>query len=116
HVLIAHGYKFMMAGYGTAICYFSPEVRGRLRVPEPGWKSLHDPGDLAVVPEHGLEFAEEARRFEPGVPDVASIAATEACIDLFQELGPVWIEERVLGYGAEVAAAVETLGYRVVSS
>ena len=114
-VLAAHGYKFMLAGYGTAISYFSPEVRGRLRVPEPGWKSLRDNRDLAV-PEQGLVFAEEARRFEPGVPDVASILAMEASIDLFLELGPAEIEARVLGYGAELAAALESRGYPVDSS
>jgi selenocysteine lyase/cysteine desulfurase len=68
------------------------------------------------VPEHGLDFAEEARRFEPGVPDVASIVATESCIDLFLEVGPSEIEQRVLDYGAEVTSAVAALGYRVVSS
>jgi cysteine desulfurase / selenocysteine lyase len=115
-VLVAHGYKFMMAGYGTALSYFSPSIRGRLRVPEPGWKSLREERGLAAVPENGLDFAEEARRFEPGVPDVASIVATESCIDLFGELGPAAIEERILGYGAEVASAVAARGYRVVSS
>jgi cysteine desulfurase / selenocysteine lyase len=115
-VLLAHGYKFMMAGYGTALCYFSPSARHRLRVPEPGWKSVRHDRDLTSVPEHGLDFAEEARRFEPSVPDVASIAAMESCIDLFEELGPAEIEGRVLGFGAEVAAALESRGCRVVSS
>jgi cysteine desulfurase/selenocysteine lyase len=115
-VLVAHGYKFMMAGYGTAVGYYSASVRGRLRVPEPGWKSLREDRGLVAVPEHGLDFAEEARRFEPGVPDMASITATESCVDLFEELGPAEIEKRVLGYGAEVASAVAARGYRVASS
>jgi selenocysteine lyase/cysteine desulfurase len=113
-VLVAHGYKFMMAGFGTALCYFSPSVRGRLRVPEPGWKSLSREG--SAIPEHGLDFAEEARRFEPGVPDMASIAALEACIDLFHELGPAEIERHILTYSAAVASALEDRGYRFASS
>jgi selenocysteine lyase/cysteine desulfurase len=115
-VLVAHGYKFMMAGFGTALCYFSPRMRERLRVPEPGWKSLRDPNGEDVVPEHGLDFAEEARRFEPGIPDMASIAAMDACIDLVQRVGPAEIERRVLDYGAALTSALESRGHRVVSS
>ena len=68
------------------------------------------------MPERGLDFAEEARRFEPSIQDVASIAAMEASIDLLEELGTAAIEERVLGMGAAVTAALESRGYGVISS
>ena len=114
-VLIAHGYKFMMSGWGTAISYFAPHVRARVGVPEPGWKSLQQIPPPSLV-DYKLDFAAEARRFEPGIPDMVSIFGTEAVIDLMTEIGTSHIEERVLAYGAEVADALSHRGWSVVSS
>jgi len=114
-VLIAHGYKFMMSGWGTAISYFAPHVRARVGVPEPGWKSLQQIPPPSLV-DYKLDFAAEARRFEPGIPDMVSIFGTEAVIDLMTEIGTGHIEERVLAYGAEVAEALTHRGWSVVSS
>jgi selenocysteine lyase/cysteine desulfurase len=115
-VLVAHGYKFLMSGWGTAICYFAPHTRARLGVPEPGWKSLRQIRNVPSLVDYNLDFATEARRWEPGVPDITSIMGTGAVIDLMTELGTDQIEERVLAYGAEVADALEGRGWSVVSS
>jgi selenocysteine lyase/cysteine desulfurase len=114
-VLIAHGYKFMMSGWGTAISYFAPHVRARVGVPEPGWKSLRQIPPPSLV-DYKLDFAAEARRFEPGIPDMVSIFGSEAVIDLMTDVGTRHIEERVLAYGAEVAEALTKKGWSVVSS
>ena len=115
-VLVAHGYKFLMSGWGTAICYFAPHTRTRLGVPEPGWKSLKQIRDVASLVDYKLDYATEARRFEPGIPDVLSILGLGAVIDLMLGLGTGLIEERVLAYAAEVAEALEGRGWQVVSS
>ena len=115
-VLVAHGYKFLMAGWGTAICYYAPHAREALGVPEPGWKSVQNIRNITSLVDYKLDFAREARRFEPGVPDVTSIFGLEAVIDLLEGLGTGQVEERVLEYGAEVADALEGRGWRVVSS
>ena len=114
-VLVAHGYKFMMSGWGTAICYFAPHVRSRLGVPEPGWKSVQKIPPPSLV-DYKLDWAAEARRFEPGIPDMMSIFGTEAVIDLMTSLGTRQIEDRVMEYGAEVTEALEDMKWSVVSS
>ena len=115
-VLAAHCYKFMLAGYGTAICYFSARIRSSLAVPEPGWKSLREYPDPASPFIYELDFAEEARRFEPGVADLTSIVATEACLDLFAALGPAAVEARLMAYQSLLAGELDRYGYQVVSS
>ena len=115
-VLVAHGYKFLMSGWGTAICYFAPHTRARLGVPEPGWKSLRNIRNVTSLVDYNLDFATEARRWEPGVPDITSIMGTGAVIELMTELGTRQIEERVLAYAGEVAGALEARGWSVVSS
>ena len=115
-VLVAHGYKFLMSGWGTAICYFAPHTRARLGVPEPGWKSLQRIKNVASLVDYNLDFASEARRFEPGIPDILSIVGMGAVLDLMGEAGTRRIEERVLAYAAEVTEALEGRGWTVVSS
>lgn len=115
-VLVAHGYKFLMSGWGTAICYFAPPTRARLGVPEPGWKSLREIRNVKSLTDYRLDFATEARRWEPGIPDVLSLLGMGAVLDLMDEVGRERIEERVLAYAAEVAEVLEGRGWTVVSS
>jgi selenocysteine lyase/cysteine desulfurase len=115
-VLVAHGYKFLMSGWGTAIGYYAAHTRPVLGVPEPGWKSLQHIRNVASLVDYNLEFAAEARRWEPGIPDMVGIVGMGAVIDLMTELGTSTIEERVLEYAAEVAAELEDRGWSVVSS
>ena len=116
-MLVAHGYKFMMSGWGTAISYFAPHVRARLTVPEPGWKSRKTiTGSFSLIDYQNVEYASEARRFEPGIPDMMSIFGVEAVIDFMTGIGTRNIEERVLALGAEVADALEAKRWAVVSS
>jgi len=115
-VLVAHAYKFLMSGWGTAICYFAPHTRARLGVPEPGWKSLREIRNVARLTDYKLDYATEARRWEPGIPDVLSILGLGAVLDLMRRVGTDRIEERVLAYAREVAEALEGRGWKVISS
>src|SRR5262249_50207687 len=78
HLLVAHGYKFLLSGHGTAPCYVHPALRERLRVPEPGWKTRADDGRASETDYGRVAFLAEARRFEPSIPDVASVAGMGA--------------------------------------
>jgi selenocysteine lyase/cysteine desulfurase len=115
-VMIAHGYKFLMSGWGTAISFFAPHTRERLGVPEPGWKSVADLKNRASLVDYKLDWATEARRWEPSIPDLVGIMGLGAVIGLLSELGTRQIEERVLDYADQVSGALEERGWSVVSS
>jgi cysteine desulfurase/selenocysteine lyase len=117
HLLAAHGYKFLASGYGVAPWYVAPELRARLRVPEPGWKSRPHASDHSSITGYDhVEYADTARRFEPSIPDVTAIAGMGASLALFLGLGAAAIEARVLDLAAKASHALEERGFRVVSS
>ena len=115
-LLVAHGYKFLLSGYGTAFCYVGPELRTALRVPEPGWKTLRAMDDSASIDYERLEFVDDACRFEPSIPDLTSIVGMGASLDLLLRLGPDAVERRALDLTAAAREALVERGLRVVSS
>lgn len=115
HLLVAHGYKFLVSGYGTAPCYVDRELRMRLRVPEPGWRSRQD-AHAAVTQYERIEFVAGAQRFEPSIPDLASIVGMGASLDLLLGLGPKAIESWTLNLVAAAADGLAESGFEVVSS
>lgn len=116
HLLVAHGYKFLLSGYGTAPCYVHPDLRACLRVPEPGWKTRTDDSGELDAGYEGVEFVSEARRFEPSIPDLASIVGMGASLELLLGLGPAAVERWAMGLTAAAAAALHDRGLDVVGS
>ena len=117
HLLAAHGYKFLVSGYGTAACFVEPELRRQLRVPEPGWKTRRDEGGSNSVTDYDrLDYVDEARRFEPSIPDLVSIVGMGASVDLLLTLGLDAIHTWTLGLVELAAARLAERGYRVISS
>ena len=115
HLLAAHGYKFLVSGYGTAPCYVDRELRMRLRVPEPGWKTRRN-ADASMTDYERVEFVDSAARFEPSIPDLASIVGMGASLDLLLKLGSKAIEKWTLKLVAAAADELAERGFRVVSS
>ena len=116
-LLASHGYKFLSSAYGVAPCFVRRELRTRLRVPEPGWKSRADLDHVETITDYDrVEYAEAARRFEPSVPDVGSIAGMGASLELLLGLGADAISSWALRLAAATADALEERGFRVVSS
>jgi cysteine desulfurase / selenocysteine lyase len=116
HLLVAHGYKFLLSGHGTAPCFVHPELRGRLRVPEPGWRTLRDLADDAVFDYDHVELVDGAGRFEPSIPDVASIAGMGASLDLLLGLGVAAVERWAVDLAGAAAERLAEAGFDVVSS
>lgn len=116
HLLVAHGYKFLLSGYGTAICYVHPDLRARLRVPEPGWKTRGTQDAAGGTDYPGLAFVSDARRYEPSIPDLVSIVGLGASVRLLLDLGPDAVERRAVSLAAAAAAGLAERGCRVVSS
>lgn len=115
-IVSAHGYKFLLSGWGISVCYCSPRTRRELKVPQPGWKSIERAADINSMLNYNLDFPSSARRFESGVQSLSAVHGLGATLDLFLSVGPEVIEERVLQITAKVIDGLEASGFEVMSS
>jgi selenocysteine lyase/cysteine desulfurase len=115
-LVAAHGYKSLCSGYGIGFCYVSPKLREVLEVSAPGWKNIEDAPFLEKQLQYNLRYAEDARRYESSVPNLAGMYGLGASIDLFTGAGVQQINDWVLGISARVVEALEEKGYPVTSS
>jgi cysteine desulfurase/selenocysteine lyase len=119
----AHGYKFLLSGFGVAVCYCSARARRELRVAEVGYKAMdgamdyarHQP-DFVGMAGRKLAFAETARRFEAGTQALAMMAGMQATLDLMLSVGVEAIERRVHTLAGQVIEGVQAKGYLVAGS
>lgn len=122
-IVSAHGYKFLLSGFGVAICYCSERARQELRVAEVGYKAM-EPAmaysrrqpDFAAMEGHALPFAATARRFETGTQALAMVAGMQASLDLMLSIGTEAIEHHVLSLADKLAEGVRAKGYQVLGS
>ncbi len=112
-IISAHGYKFLLSGFGVAVCYCSDRAIRRLVVPQVGWKNVDEPTRVGRLQ---LDFAQSARRFESAWQNFAGLLGMHASLELLLEVGPAPIENRVLDLSAQVATGLSERGYDVLSS
>jgi kynureninase len=75
-------YKYLNGGPGApSYLYVAPEHQGRFRSPLPGWNSHRDPFGMAAE----YEPAEGAVRGRVGTPDILSLLALDAALDVWDE-------------------------------
>jgi cysteine desulfurase / selenocysteine lyase len=122
-IISAHGYKFLLSGFGVAVCYCSPRARRELRVAEVGYKAMEQVriyGDaqpnFAAMTGRALAFTATARRFEAGTQALAVMAGMQATLDLLLSLGAEAIEHHVLDLAGRLVEGVLAKGYRVAGS
>lgn len=105
-----HGYKWMLAPTGAGFVYVKPEVRQWLAPNIVGWRSHHSWRDFGNL-HHGMpEWSSTAERYEGCMQPVALLAALEASVDLFLEVGSREIESHALSLAEEVRRVAERLG------
>jgi cysteine desulfurase / selenocysteine lyase len=122
-IIAAHGYKFLLSGFGVAICYCSPRARSELRVAEVGYKGMERAMDYASrlpdfqrVARQPLPFTRAARRFEAGTQALAMMAGMKASLDLMLRIGVDAIESRILELTAQLLEGLLAKGYQVAGS
>jgi selenocysteine lyase/cysteine desulfurase len=114
-VVSAHGYKFLVSGFGLAPTYFSERAIHELRVPHIGTHNLQSGGGANLFLS-GLQLARSAHRFEPSVPNLASSLAMGAAIDLLLEHGIERIAAHNRRLCAHLAEGLLARGYALVTS
>jgi len=122
-IIVAHGYKFLLSGFGVAICYCSERARGELRVAEVGYKGMERAMDYArTLPDFAglagrpLAFAAGAQRFEAGTQALSVMAGMKASLELMLSVGVDAIESRILALAGQLCEGLRAKGYRIAGS
>jgi cysteine desulfurase / selenocysteine lyase len=114
-VVIAHGYKFLLSGFGYAVAYLSDRAIGELRVPHVGIHNLQfDMGQTLF--DSGLNLYQTARRFEPSVPNLPAILAMGESLELLLEVGLQRIEVHNRLLCERLVDGLSRNGYSIVTS
>jgi selenocysteine lyase/cysteine desulfurase len=103
-------HKWLLSPEGVGVLYVSDRVVEGLRSTRHGWRSVAGRSDWTTIDPTP---AEGALRFEAGTLNLLGMHALGATLDLFEELGAEWIEERVLALAERTARGLRGLGFRL---
>jgi L-cysteine/cystine lyase len=104
----ASGQKWLCGPDGSGCLYVRAELAAELTPPWPSYASLAEPGRASELIPH-----EGARRFDLGVPAGPPTAWSLAAIDLLQEAGLPWVNERACDGADRLAETLVARGLDV---
>lgn len=110
--VMADAHKWLLAPEGIALFYVRPELRERLVLQEFGWHMLADSGDYS---SYELTAAGDARRFEPGSPNLLGIHALHASLSLLLEVGLDQIEAAIDDRWQHLYSGLRSLGCEILT-
>lgn len=112
-VIAAHGYKWLMAGYGFGPIHFSERAIARIRPVYVGRLSVNKGfEDL----DYALDWREGALRYQAGGINWFGIAAFNASAELIRAVGPATTARHTFALTDRLLAAAAGLGYQITSS
>jgi selenocysteine lyase/cysteine desulfurase/short-subunit dehydrogenase len=106
--LACGGQKWLFGPVGTGFLYIAPHLLEELRVSTVGWASSRHAGDFEAA---RLEFCGGARRFEPGLPDVAAFAGLGKSLEILGQVGWPRIFARVAEHNTWLRRELSMLGW-----
>ncbi len=99
--------KWMLGPIGCGLLYVRAGLLAELDVPLAGWTSVKYPENFEL---RELDFANEMTRFEPGLPNLLSIAGLNESLRELKTLGWEMVFERIREHVAYLTAALEAQG------
>ncbi len=90
--LASGGQKWLFGPIGTGFVYFKKRLIPELAVPQMGWGNVKPLPDLLA---QDYEFADGAKRFEPGYVDLAAFVGLATAIETMKHIGWKKIYERI---------------------
>jgi cysteine desulfurase / selenocysteine lyase len=114
-VVSAHGYKFLLSGFGYALAYVSDRAIQDLAVAHVSGSNIQSP-DGASLFDAGVKLLPDARRFEPSMPNLPAMLAMGASLDLLLEAGPERIDAHNRALCARLADGLNRRGFTLVTS
>lgn len=110
--IAAHGYKWLMAGFGLGPVVFASDAVERIDVTYAGRLSVTSGFEDH---EYALDWRPGAARFQTGGLNVLGLTAMRASLSLVTQAGPAWTREHTLGLLDRLVEGVQAAGYEVVS-
>lgn len=105
--LACGAHKWLMGAQGTGLLYVTEALQEKIQPPA-GW--THGPVDWEHFFDYELAFHPEARRYELGTANRLGLAALDAALGLFLEIGPEEVEQETLARARELADHFEAQG------
>jgi cysteine desulfurase/selenocysteine lyase len=106
--LAADGHKWLCSLEGAGVFFVAEEWMEELEVLENGWTNFDRKGRFLDCP---VDLWPDARRFEAGSLNTSGIAALQAGIDLWLELGIENVRDEVLRLATLLADGLEGIGW-----
>jgi selenocysteine lyase/cysteine desulfurase len=113
-VVAAHGYKFLLSGFGNSIVYFSDRALRELRVRTVG--SRNSGGETPALLDHGLTPPTDGKRFEISVPNLPAVIGMGDSLELLMDVGTEVIEDHVVKLSQRLIAGARERGYGIATS
>jgi len=114
-MLAVHGYKWMLAPNGAGFMYVAPALRERLHPSVVGWRSHRDWRRVDNLHHGPPEFKSDAEKYEGGMLPFPLLYPMSVSVEMFLEIGPAVIEQRVIELAALVRGALRRLGARLLA-
>jgi cysteine desulfurase/selenocysteine lyase len=110
--VVAHGYKWLMAGFGIGACVFASDAIERIDVTYAGRLSVK-----AGFEDHRytLDWRDGAARYQTGGLNTLGLTAMRASLSLIREAGPEWTRQHTLRLHDRLIQGVTSAGYTVAS-
>ncbi|MEP7104490.1 MAG: aminotransferase class V-fold PLP-dependent enzyme [Chloroflexota bacterium] len=110
----AGSYKWLLGPEGIGFAWCHPDLLPRLQPVLVGTASVKDRMNYFGYPTDRVDFQDTARKLEEANPSLLDMAAFGASVDLFLEVGPDAVEERVLGLALRLAEGLDRQGFEVI--
>ncbi len=110
--LAADGHKWLLASEGAGLFYCRAELAQMLHPNVVGWLNMTNP---LQFDDYRFEFADDARRFEPGTYNIPGILALGASAEMFLDLGMATVWQRLEQLTERLGQQLTTHGWRVCS-
>ncbi|MEX1020916.1 MAG: aminotransferase class V-fold PLP-dependent enzyme [Litorilinea sp.] len=106
-VYLAGGLKWLLGGPGVVYMYVREELIPQLEPTTTGWFAAKN---MFQFNREQFDYAEDARRFEPGTPAVAAVYAGNAGMSIIEEIGVATVQARTAALVADLVQRLHTAG------
>lgn len=106
-ILACGGQKWLLSPWGTGFAYVREELVRTLDPQPVGWMAVKGSDDFTRLLDYDLTWREDARRFEVITIPFQDFAGFAASLELFHELGPRAVAERVASLAGQIVRWAE---------